>query len=295
MVTYNRLEYTRLALEAMLKLDYSNLRLVVWDNASTDGTIAYLRKRIDGIEHVRAIASPTNRGVVFPMNEVWSSDPEAELLAKIDNDTLVPPDLLRRLAECHAQSQRFGVLSGFHFRKEGEALAEAPRLKTFDGVQVLPQPYVGGCAVMIRRDVFQRLGPITCRTDVPDGKPFMDSGWTFYQQRLTDAGFINGYPWPPVHVDQWKTSAHRTASAVRNTSAISAMSAVWDWRSLPMISASGDRTGRRARAIPQIVPRRTRFSPLAKLARRARHRRVSLTWQQSQKTLFGLQPGLAEF
>ena len=29
----------------------------------------------------------------------------------------------------------------------------------------------------------------------------MDSGWTFYQQRMTDEGLVNGYPWPPVHVD----------------------------------------------------------------------------------------------
>jgi hypothetical protein len=37
--------------------------------------------------------------------------------------------------------------------------------------------------------------------DAPDGRPFMDTGWTVYQQRLTDAGFVNGYPWPPVDVD----------------------------------------------------------------------------------------------
>ncbi|HWB11545.1 MAG TPA: glycosyltransferase [Pirellulales bacterium] len=201
MVTYNRLEYTRLALEACLKLDYPNLRVVVWDNASTDGTVAYLRDRLQGLPNVTAIASPTNRGVVFPMNEAWSSDPEAEFLAKIDNDTLVPPDLFRRLAECHLQSRRFGVLSGFHFRQEGEALAEEHRIKSFDGVRVLPQPYVGGCAVMIRREVFQTIGLIDYRTDGPDGRPFMDSGWTIYQQRLTDQGYINGYPWPPVHVD----------------------------------------------------------------------------------------------
>jgi 2-polyprenyl-3-methyl-5-hydroxy-6-metoxy-1,4-benzoquinol methylase len=201
MVTYNRLEYTRLALEAVLKLDYPNLRVVVWDNASTDGTVAYLRDRLQGLSHVTGIASPTNRGVVYPMNEVWTCDPEAELLAKVDNDTLVPPDLLRRLAECHLQSERFGVLSGFHFREEGETLAEEHRIKIFDGVRVLPQPFVGGCAVMIRREVFQKIGFIGYRTDGPDGRPFMDSGWTIYQQRLTDQGFVNGYPWPPVHVD----------------------------------------------------------------------------------------------
>jgi 2-polyprenyl-3-methyl-5-hydroxy-6-metoxy-1,4-benzoquinol methylase/GT2 family glycosyltransferase len=211
MVAYNRLEYTRLALEAVLKLDYPNLNVIVWDNASTDGTVEYLRERLGAERHrgrslqnapqLTFIPSPMNRGVVFPMNEVWSSDPEAELLAKIDNDTLVPPELLKRLAESHLRSNQFGVLSGFHFRQEGEALAEEHRIKTFDGVRVLPQPYSGGCAVMIRREVFERIGRIGCRSDGPNGRPFMDSGWTAYQQRLTQEGFVNGYPWPPIHVD----------------------------------------------------------------------------------------------
>jgi 2-polyprenyl-3-methyl-5-hydroxy-6-metoxy-1,4-benzoquinol methylase len=200
MVTYNRLEYTKLALEAMLAIDYPDLRIVIWDNASTDGTVAYLQQRLAAEDHARLIASPANRGIVFPMNAVWLSDHGAELVAKIDNDTWVPPDLLRRLAECHRRSRQFGVLSGFHFRAEGEALADDSRVSEIDGVRILAQPYVGGCAVVVRREVLDRLGPIPCRNDAQQG-PFMDSGWTFYQQRMTDVGLINGYPWPPIHVD----------------------------------------------------------------------------------------------
>lgn len=208
MVTYNRLEYTRLALESVLKLDYPNLHIVVWDNASTDGTVDYLRQRLSGIERARIVASPTNRGVVWPMNEVWWSDPAAELLAKVDNDTLVPPDLLTRLSECHARHEGFGVLSGFHFREEGEALAEDHRVKSFGGVRMLPQPYVGGCAVMIRRRTLIKLGAIECQPHSASG-PVMDSGWTGYQQRLTAAGFINGYPWPPIHVEHMEDTRSR--------------------------------------------------------------------------------------
>ena len=200
MVTYNRLEYSKLALESVLALDYPNLMIVVWDNASTDGTVDYLNERLRCESRARLIASPVNRGVVHPMNAVWWADHGAELVAKIDNDTWAPPDLLRRLAECHERSKRFGVLSGFHFREEGEVLADESHVQEFDGVRVLAQPYVGGCAVMVRRAVLGRLGPITGR---PEGQqsPFMDSGWTFYQQRMTDEGLVNGYPWPPIHVD----------------------------------------------------------------------------------------------
>jgi len=77
---------------------------------------------------------------------------------------------------------------------------------TIVGQRVFRQTYVGGCAVMIRRGVYERFGPIgealgKPQSDRGNDRPFLESGWTIYQQRLYDAGLINGYPWPPVHVD----------------------------------------------------------------------------------------------
>ncbi|MBI3463244.1 MAG: glycosyltransferase [Planctomycetes bacterium] len=236
MVTYNRLQYTKLALDAVLQLDYPDLELVVSYNASSDGTVEYLKSRLDGIRHARLILSPTNKGVVSPMNSVWFSDHGAKLLVKVDNDTLVPRELLRRLAECHVRSSHFGAVSGFHFRQEGEAIADEKNVVTVNGVKVLRQRFVGGCAVMMRKEVLDRMGPIPCSSQdaadsgklpaespspqplspqagrgggpspwpSPRGRgdgPFMDGGWTWYQQRLDELGFINGYAWPFVHVD----------------------------------------------------------------------------------------------
>ena len=74
MVTFNRLEYTKPALDSVLALDYPNLRIVVFDNASTDGTPEYLRERLRGEGRATLIASNVNRGVVYPMNLVWFGD-----------------------------------------------------------------------------------------------------------------------------------------------------------------------------------------------------------------------------
>jgi hypothetical protein len=200
MITYNRLEYTRLALDAVLQLDYPKLEIVVWDNGSTDATPEFLKERLRGAPNVRLELSPTNLGVVNPMNAVWFGKHDAELLAKVDNDTLIPPDLIRRLADCHVRSNHFGALSGFHFRKEGEAIADPKNIVTVNGAKVFRQRFVGGCAIMARRDVLERIGPILSRRAEED-RPFMDGGWTSYQQRLDELGYINGYPWPFVHVD----------------------------------------------------------------------------------------------
>jgi hypothetical protein len=199
-ITYNRIEYTRLAIDAVLGLDYPALEIVIWDNASTDGTPEYLKQRLRNVPNIRLELSPSNVGVVHPMNAAWFGRHDAELLAKVDNDTLVPPDLLRRLADCHVRSTHFGALSGFHFRKEGEAIAHEKNVVTVNGANVFRQRFVGGCAIMARRDVLERIGPIPSRR-AEGGGPFMDGGWTCYQQRLDELGYINGYPWPFVRVD----------------------------------------------------------------------------------------------
>ena len=60
---------------------------------------------------VRLELSPTNAGVVHPMNAVWGAAHQAELLVKIDNDTLVPPDLIRRLSNDYWVERIGGTIS----------------------------------------------------------------------------------------------------------------------------------------------------------------------------------------
>lgn len=200
LITYNRIEYTRYCLEALLDVDYPELDMVIWDNASTDGTQQYLENETRGIANLTLHFSKTNEGVVRPMNEVWSSHRNAEILAKLDNDTRVPPDWLQRLVACHLASEKWGVLSGFHFREEGERIAKETDIVTVGDRQVLEQMFVGGCAITIRRKLYEEFSPIPETQQLKKG-PFLDSGWTQFQQNLTDAGYRNGYPWPAVHVD----------------------------------------------------------------------------------------------
>ena len=80
---------------------------------------------------------------------------------------------------------------------------------TVNGVSVLRQRFVGGCAVMIRREVFDEIGGIPAQQQSANGTPFLDGGWTWYQQKLDQLGYINGYPWPLVHVDHMEDTRSR--------------------------------------------------------------------------------------
>lgn len=207
MVTYNRRAYTERALETLWKSSVADSEFVVWDNGSSDGTRDWLCNVVAGRPNWTLILSDHNVGVVRPMNVVWSTA-RTPLVAKIDNDTLVPTDfvssLSRRLLDADAES--LGVLSGCHFRPEDVA-EQIPQNGPADRA-LWRQSHVGGCAVMMRRELFQRFGPIACNQNSQEG-PFLESGWTRYQERLHRAGYANGYPLPLIYVEHMEdTRSH---------------------------------------------------------------------------------------
>jgi hypothetical protein len=194
MVTYNRLDYTRRALPALLASQGVSAEFVVWDNASTDGTREWLVETVGSDPRVTLILARSNLGCVEPMNVSWGAA-RTPFVAKVDNDTLVPPGLLADLLRTHLRSREWGVLSGCHFRAED---VSEPTIQATDGVW--RQPHVGGCAVMLRTSVFRAAGQIPTAGE-PQSGPFLEDGWTRYQHSLTRAGYRNGYPLPLTFVE----------------------------------------------------------------------------------------------
>jgi len=89
MLTYNRLDYTKLALRRLLSDPKEEFALTIWDNASTDGTQQFL-KTVNDPRIVDIIFSQTNKGQTYVTNKIWSES-SAELVGKVDNDCFVTP------------------------------------------------------------------------------------------------------------------------------------------------------------------------------------------------------------
>jgi len=89
MVTYNRLEFTRQAIKALLANTGFPYVLSVIDNASTDGTSEYLQeqKRLGAIKNL--VLLHENVGVAKASNLAWSLEPDASYYLKLDNDIVV--------------------------------------------------------------------------------------------------------------------------------------------------------------------------------------------------------------
>ena len=81
-VTHDRLAYTRRCIESLLATQRPGDGLIVVDNASTDGTVAWLRRR-----RVRVIGNEDNRFPGAATNQGWdAAPPEALYLHRSDND-----------------------------------------------------------------------------------------------------------------------------------------------------------------------------------------------------------------
>jgi GT2 family glycosyltransferase len=96
-VTYNNLALTRLCLESILRnTEHPNYEIVVVDNASDDGTPAYLRYLAAECPQVTVLLNEGNHGFARANNE-GIARATGEYLVLLNNDTVVPPGWLSRL------------------------------------------------------------------------------------------------------------------------------------------------------------------------------------------------------
>lgn len=100
-VTHNRLEFTRVSLVALLRnTDWSEARLLVYDDDSTDGTREYLERSLPA---TASLIKGKFGGPVAIMCRYLIDHPGDHVFAKIDSDTMVPPGWLD---ECKAVFHR---------------------------------------------------------------------------------------------------------------------------------------------------------------------------------------------
>lgn len=97
MITWNRLEYTKKVIKAILKNTDWPFKLFIFDNNSTDGTSGYLKTLKD--KRIEIYFSDKNTGLVPPMNYFFKKYRSYRYTAKVDNDTIVSSGWLKKLKE----------------------------------------------------------------------------------------------------------------------------------------------------------------------------------------------------
>ncbi|MCP4284504.1 MAG: glycosyltransferase, partial [Gammaproteobacteria bacterium] len=108
-LTYNHYEDTDECLESVFASDYGNLRVVLVDNGSSDGTPEKVRQNFPEthvIENEQNLGVPAGYNVGFS----YALQAGAQYILLLNNDTVVPPEMLPSLVSFARKDPQAGIL-----------------------------------------------------------------------------------------------------------------------------------------------------------------------------------------
>jgi GT2 family glycosyltransferase len=174
-LNWNGLADTVECLHSLLKIAYSNYEIVVIDNGSRGNDASILEEKFGKL--VDVIRSKTNVGFAGGCNIGirWAMKTDATYMLFLNNDTTVERRFLEELLEVAESDEKIGIVgSKIYYYDDRRRIAtvgatinfwtgNAPLIgrETIDHgefTKVREVDYVSGCALLIKREVIQRIG-----------------------------------------------------------------------------------------------------------------------------------------
>lgn len=152
-VTYNRLEFTQLCLEALIEHTQHPHTITVVDNGSTDGSKEWLIGQKEKSLIRNLILHPENKGIAIAANDGWEAADTAHYL-KLDNDIVIKKSgWLGRMVEVADAVTNAGAVA-YNFETVSYSRQE------INGCQVRPkrEGNLGGCCILIPGRTHEKLG-----------------------------------------------------------------------------------------------------------------------------------------
>jgi hypothetical protein len=186
MVTYNRPEYTRLAVARLLESCDESMRVWLWHNGEHADTLDVVHSFADHPAVHRFHHSLKNRGLREPTNWVWQNA-SGSFLSKVDDDCLVPDGWAQTLRQALTDVPELAVVGCWRFREEDFVPEIAERkLKTLaGGHRILQNCWVQGSGFLLRREAVDRHGLLRPKQSFPE-----------YCKRLAYSGWLVGWYFP---------------------------------------------------------------------------------------------------
>jgi len=152
MITYGRLEYTKVALAYLLRDDEIENFYVI-DNGSIDGTIEWLKEKRD--EGLITLCLNKRNSIASAMNNFLELS-KAEYCIKVDNDTIIPHEFCARMLP---HMKYADMVQAKHpiikASNPGGWEAFTKNMKRENGL--LYNHFIGGSGIMFKRDKVKEI------------------------------------------------------------------------------------------------------------------------------------------
>jgi glycosyltransferase involved in cell wall biosynthesis len=186
MITYNRPEYTRLALERLLDTCDETMRVWLWHNGTHSETLEVVGSLA---EHPRVHAfrhSQENRKLRDPTNWLFENA-KGDYISKVDDDCLVPYGWADTLRSVHARNPQLGAVACWLYPEEDFRFELAKKkIRTFaGGDRMMLNCWVQGSGYLMKRRCVEEQGPLRKGQSFPR-----------YCIQLALNGWLNGWYYP---------------------------------------------------------------------------------------------------
>lgn len=170
-LTYNSLSklgesffYT--VLSSLLSQDYENLEVLIVDNGSIDGTREYVEKLCRMQRNCRTLFLRRNYGWSGGNNRGAVLAKSSEFLFFMNDDVVLEPSCIRRLVEVLDKAKDIAAVQPLIRNADGTincgldvGFSGLPKMVHYlKGYPLSETFYVSGCAMLTRREVFNRVG-----------------------------------------------------------------------------------------------------------------------------------------
>lgn len=174
----NRREDTCAVLASLEQNTYQNHRVIVLDNASTDGSVQAIRTAFPAVQIIElrqnlGYAGNNNVGIQAALAQ------GAEWVFVLNEDTILAPDCLARLIEVGQSNLRLGIVGPmvYHYNESNVIQSAGGKMGRDWQAWHLGQneqdqgqfsqahevDWISGCAILVRREVIEQVGMLDQR------------------------------------------------------------------------------------------------------------------------------------
>lgn len=166
-LNYNGKDTIKSCLDSVFCSDYSNLEVVFVDNNSKDGSLEFAKNIFPKFHFIKnesnlGFSAGNNMGIRFALEKM------ADYVFLLNNDATLEKDTLSKLIRS-AENSKAGIFSPIIFNGNGKIWFSGGKIiwtkmraihinKKPNKKNSYPTQYVTGCAMLIKKEVFKKIG-----------------------------------------------------------------------------------------------------------------------------------------